>query len=485
MLFGSSRQRDPYDHNNDGYTEIGKLELKNMGFKGFYKPDNLKKITIEYHNSGEFRRGGNNLDLPPHKTEITEQTEHNINAGSIAFDAFSKNLHHRFNIYSSAQRIDRKSYYGAQQDLNAYGTTNDKMLVTGVQYTYTMDTLLFMPAVLTIGGEYSQNDLLDKMTGYNRTIRQETNTRSVFLQQEWKNKRISLLLGGRLDKHNLINAPIVSPRVNLRYAPKEWISARLSYSSGFRAPQAFDEDLHITAVGGNVALIQLDPDLTTEKSFSYSGSVDLYKTFRNTETNLLIELFYTTLDNVFVLEAIGEDPQGNIILERRNGSGAMVKGFTLEANIAPAKDIQIQCGFTLQKSEYKEVQQWSNNPNVPPHKKMLRSPDRYGYLTAYFGMIQDMNLSVSGIYTGSMLVQHFAGYIPEDSESETPDFLDLNIKLSYDFQLTGTTLQLHGGVQNIFNSFQSDFDRGPLRDAGYIYGPALPRTFFMGMMIKI
>ncbi|MDT8309441.1 MAG: TonB-dependent receptor [Bacteroidales bacterium] len=131
---------------------------------------------------------------------------------------------------------------------------------------------------------------------------------------------------------------------------------------------------------------------------------------------------------------------------------------------------------------YKTVEQQSQ---CTTPQKMLRSPDRYVYLTAYFGIIKDMNLSVSGIYTGSMLVQHFAGYIPEDSEIETPDFLDLNIKLSYDFQLTDTTLQLYEGVQNIFNSFQSDFDRCPLRDAGYIYGTALPHTFFMGMMIKI
>jgi len=43
------------------------------------------------------------------------------------------------------------------------------------------------------------------------------------------------------------------------------------------------------------------------------------------------------------------------------------------------------------------------------------------------------------------------------------------------------TLQLNGGIQNLFNSFQEDFDQGPLRDAGYMYGPSLPRTLFAGV----
>ena len=39
------------------------------------------------------------------------------------------------------------------------------------------------------------------------------------------------------------------------------------------------------------------------------------------------------------------------------------------------------------------------------------------------------------------------------------------------------------GVQNIFNSFQKDLDKGEFRDAGYFYGPTQPRTFFIGFKI--
>jgi outer membrane receptor for ferrienterochelin and colicins len=117
---------------------------------------------------------------------------------------------------------------------------------------------------------------------------------------------------------------------------------------------------------------------------------------------------------------------------------------------------------------------------------MFRSPDRYGYLTANYQVVKNLNISLSGTYTGSMLVQHFAGYVPEDTENKTPDFYDLNLKLSYDFKLNSSAkLQLNGGVQNILNSYQNDFDKGEFRDAGYIYGPALPRSISFGAKIII
>jgi len=44
-------------------------------------------------------------------------------------------------------------------------------------------------------------------------------------------------------------------------------------------------------------------------------------------------------------------------------------------------------------------------------------------------------------------------------------------------------MTLSTGVQNIFNSYQDDFQIGPLRDSDYVYGPAKPRTFFVGITL--
>ena len=83
-----------------------------------------------------------------------------------------------------------------------------------------------------------------------------------------------------------------------------------------------------------------------------------------------------------------------------------------------------------------------------------------------------------------MIVPHMAGYIKEDRMESTPQFYDLNLKLNYTFLLNHhLKLQLNGGVQNIFNSFQKDLGKGEFRDSGYFYGPTQPRTIFIGFKI--
>ncbi|MCS2890044.1 TonB-dependent receptor [Parabacteroides faecis] len=485
-IFGQNRHRSGYDHDNDGYTELPKLKNQTVGFRSYLKTSTYSKLTFEYHHMNEYRRGGNLLDRPPHEADIAEQLEHSIDGGGLKFDLFSSDYKQRFSVFTSAQNTDRDSYYGTGQDPNAYGKTTDLTFMVGTQYSYSFDQFLFMPSDLTAGLEYNYDHLKDEMIGYNRYTNQKVHIESLFLQNEWKNKRWSFLIGARMDKHNMIDNVVFSPRANVRFNPTEDINIRASYSSGFRAPQAFDEDMHISAVGGEIAMIRRAKDLKEEKSQSLSTSVDFYHRFKNgIQVNFLVEGFYTSLNDVFVLEEIGKDEQGNIIKERRNGSGAKVMGLTLEGKSVLSSWLSLQAGATFQRSRYNEPEKWSEDENVPTEKKMFRTPNTYGYFTATLTPLKHFTASLSGTYTGSMLVQHLAGYIPMDKAVKTPDFFDMNIKLAYDFHIyKDINLEVNAGVQNIFEAYQSDFDQGPNRDSAYIYGPATPRSYFAGIKIS-
>lgn len=485
-IFGQNRHRSAYDHDNDGFTELNKIHGQTVGFRSYLKTSDYAKLTFEYHHMEEFRRGGDNLDLPPHKAEIAEQTEHSINGGGVKFDYYSPNEKHKAVGYLSMQHIDRESYYGPGEfdPDKAYGHTDDLTWVVGGQYIYHADKCLFMPSDFTAGLEYSEDDLTDNMTGYNRLLKQKTNTAGLFAQNEWKNTKWGLLIGARVDKHNLIGHAIFSPRANLRFNPTQNINMRLSYSSGFRAPQAFDEDLHIENVGGNVALIELADDLREERSHSFNLSADIYHRFNDFQVNLLVEGFYNKLSDVFALTD-GEIVDGILHRIRYNASGAYVAGVTLEAKMAYTDKVQLQAGVTCQQSRYDQAEVW--NPQAPPTKKMLRSPDTYGYFVATYKPVKPLQLVLSGTYTGSMLVPHeyVPGYWETPSVVKTRDFLEMGFKVAYDFEIyRSVNLQLNAGVQNIFNAYQDDFDQGPNRDAGYIYGPATPRSYFAGIKIS-
>ena len=480
-VFGQSTAKDAWDANGDGFTELSTISGQTLGFRGYVKTGLYSKVTAEYHHLQEFRRGGDNLDMPPHEAMIAEQTDHGINTGGLKFDWFSKDQKHRMNAFASIQHIDRESYYGAGKDPNAYGRTKGLTWVGGAQYIYKADDCLFMPADLTVGLEYNEDYLRDNMSGYGRTTDQTVRIVSAYAQNEWKNSRWGILIGGRLDKHNLIDGLIFSPRANLRFNPSENLNLRASYSYGFRAPQAFDEDLHIDNVGGTVSMIRLAEDLTVEKSQSISVSADIYHSWGNWQGNLLVEGFYTDLDDVFALRELGFE-NGILIKERHNESGARVFGGNLEGKLAYKNILQVQLGVTAQSSKYKEARSWGEGVEATRH--MFRTPDFHGYMTASYNPVKALTLAVTGTYTGSMYVEHHAGMIAQNVTVKTPDFLDMGFKASYDFKIYKSfSMQVNAGIQNILNSFQKDFDSGADRDSGYMYGPTLPRTFFFGIKL--
>ncbi|MBE6297130.1 MAG: TonB-dependent receptor [Bacteroidales bacterium] len=480
------RNRNPYDHDGDGFSELGKININTFGLRTYYRPTHTSRLSLEYHTTNETRRGGNRFDFEPHESDITEQTKHIINSGGVAYDLGWNAYKNKLSLYASVQHIDRNSYYGAQRDPNAYGKTDDLTWVVGGTYTAQMRKCLFSPATFTGGLEYQENRLHDIMTGYKRDMKQSVRIASAFIQNEWDMRIFSLLVGARLDKHNLVDNPIFSPRVNLLFKPNRNFQARLTYSTGFRAPQAYDEDLHVTAVGGEGVQITLAENLKEERSNSFSGSLDWTTSLGHWQANLLLEGFYTDLKNVFILEDVGQNADGFAIKERRNGAGARVYGANIDAKIAHGKDVSLQVGFTLQRSRYKQAEVWTEVDGVEQTtKRMMRTPDYYGYFTLSATPLKRFDLSLSGTYTGSMIVPHYAGYIENDRMETTPDFFDLNFKAAYTFILHDhINLQVNAGVQNIFNSFQSDLDKGEFRDSGYFYGPTQPRTFFVGVKIS-
>lgn len=528
MVYGQHRLRDEFDIDGDGFTELPLLKNRSLGFRSFLKTSTYSRLTLEYRNIHEFRRGGDRLNLQPYESYITEQVEHYINSGSLSFDKYSSDQKSMLNLYAAASHTDRHSYYGAgnpfnknipsietdmpddqindindiiennQLRINSFSTTSELTYQVGGHYIYSFDNLWFMPADLTLGGEYLGSELEDQSGYRTESISQETHTVSGFLQNEWKTDMWSFLLGGRLDKHNLVDNAIFSPRLNLRYNPTENINFRLTYSEGFRAPQIFDENLHVDIAGGEQIIRVLSDNLNEEKSRSISGSVDLYHQINNNSIlNVLIEGFYTKLNNPFA-----EVRRGNEIFIDNAEYGAMVYGLNLESRVALSSMLDLQAGATFQRSVYEEERKWWE-PETPeeevldrvtPTKRMMRTPDSYAYFVATYTPTERFSASLSGNYTGSMLVPHDAGFGVEGVDrfskvnitKESPSFFELNTKVAYVINLySDTQLELNAGIQNIFNSFQSDFDTGAGRANNYIYGPGMPRTFFVGTKIML
>jgi outer membrane receptor for ferrienterochelin and colicins len=61
----------------------------------------------------------------------------------------------------------------------------------------------------------------------------------------------------------------------------------------------------------------------------------------------------------------------------------------------------------------------------------------------------------------------------------------MGFNFRYDVRLNGSHAEIFGGMKNLFNSYQKDFDEGLDRDPGFIYGPLAPRSIYIGIRMGV
>lgn len=540
-LYASTRNRNPYDSNNDGFSEIVKLKNTIFGFNFFHKPTSKNIITIDGYRISEFRRGGNKMELLPHEADITEQLKHEIIASTISYNHFLRNNKDKLSLFGSIQYVDRDSYYGAMQDPNAYGVTKNLTSSVGVNYVLNIDKLLFAPSTTIFGISNDNDNIKDNKLGTLNNqntliIDQYINTTGLFIQHDWKANKLNLSLGVRYDyyfiKDNNVDNNVVNndvdnnvdnynidkldsnlsngvfiPRLNVMYKILNNLKFRIGYAKGYRAPQIFNEDLHVELVNAHRVKTINSINLKQESSHAFTASLDYDFTLFNTTNDLLIEGFYTLLKDPFASVFYElEDGSGDFAYLRVNAEdGAYVGGVNLEYNSYVSKMFNYKLGFTLQQSKYQKPQQWGDCEEHTTNN-FLRTPSRYGFAVFSFNFIKNLNVDLSFNYTGPMLVPHFGVDIEDfDDPTEialveqailngdiiqgeelvkTKDILVVDLLTSYKFNLTKEIgLELYFGVKNIFNQTQKDFDKGIFRDASYIYGPLNFRTINIGVKI--
>ncbi len=475
FLFGQRRQRNPYDRNGDGFSELGILRSNSFGGQFYYEPDEDHELSIETHILSEERRGGDQItSTQPHQANLAEAiATKRVGAGINYTQKVSPRTD--YTLYTSLAYTTRHSYYGSGQDPNAYGSTLNPLYMGGGQLNYRPNT----NHTLTMGMEFKSDALKDEILAYKRITDVTYKTFGMFAQEDWQiNPRFNTVLGLRMDKHSEIDNPIFSPRANLLFKASEFMSLRGSFSTGYRPPVVFDEDLHVTQVGGEGMIIRNADNLKEEKSYSFSAGLEYSRAFDGTELFFTAGGFYTMLDHVFFVNFIGQEGS-SLIHERINSGGAKVYGAEFEATLALRERVTLGTGWTFQKSLFGEVQDISEDESVRIlTDELLRSPDIYGYLSADIELAPgNVDLDLSLDITGPMHVLNAESNAYRD---KTPWFGVFDTRLTF---AVGNNDHLkcfiHG--HNLFDSYQDDLDVGVNRDAGYVYGPQRPRSIYTGI----
>lgn len=496
-FFFNNRSRQAYDINGDNYSELPELKNNSFGANLFYLPTDNQKLSISLSSLYEYRYGGEMVEGPAHLAKQSEERTHNVLMGSADYQIYFNNDNNSLSIYYGGQKTDRGHYTGImpddEQELNdflaapPYGISDVETHQGGVQFNNKFDDFFGGKATLTVGSEYMYDDVYDEIESFNYLIDQTTTDLGAFAQHDWDiMQELNLLTGVRYDKHNLVDYGIFSPRLSLLYKPMENTQFRLGWGTGFRAPQAFDTDLHIAFAGGGVSRISLSDELKEERSNSYTASVNYDKATEHYIAGFTLEGFYTQLNDAFYLFPLGQDEFGERF-EKRNGSGAVVQGITIEGRANLDYIFEVEAGFTLQSSMFNDARETIEG--LPAIREFLRAPDNYGYATLSYNPSKLWNISSNITYTGPMIIAHFGGEGTGQEIDEyftSPEFYDIGVRVGHTFEFseTNTGLELFGGIKNILNSYQEKFDISKNRDSNFIYGPGLPRTLYVGLRLK-
>ncbi len=508
-LYGQWNDSKAVDLNDDGFSDITRKEFETFGMKTWAYPVEDGRLSIDYGYTSEVRRGGDRMDLLPHESQITEQLEHAWDRGGVRWEhSLSDSVTYQIGL--SVSNIARDSYYGGVGDVALPGQSgydeaeyNQALEDSRKLYGFTESKRLYLESLfnhdlgdhyLTWGVQQQSDTVFDeKRDDSGRSLRSDgTLARvkgedpiaddtfdlfSILVQDEWSPSARWTVIGGlRADQHSEIDDWIYSPRFAVRHTLNAEWTLRSSVSTGFRAPEVFDEDFHIEILDDPTRTRNAS-GLKEEKSVSTAAGFIWTPQWARNRVQADVELYQSRLSDTFnVSDIVRSDPNGNAFKLRENSGKARVQG--IEANLLYrfTDRIKAEIGMSYNDARFGEAQEVL--PGVF-EKRFLETPRLTGVGQLAYENAELFDVFLGVVYTGPMIaVEEIGGRVNE----ATTDFYVVDLTVAKHFSIGGESgmhLDLLAGVRNLFDERQPDLSSGPNRDTTYFYGPRYPKSFII------
>jgi outer membrane receptor for ferrienterochelin and colicins len=258
----------------------------------------------------------------------------------------------------------------------------------------------------------------------------------VFVQDELTiHKKLTTLIGIRYD-HNNAHGNIFTPRLSFKYKPNNNHTFRLSGGNGYRIVNLFTED-HAALTGARQVVIteKLKPEQSWNMNLNYVTQINHKKGFIGID----MSGFYTYFTNKIVGD-FNSDPN-KIIYDNLKGY-AISKGLNLNLDFAFTNGLKLTLGGTWM--DVFQVEKDSAGKDLKVNQQFapkFSSTFALSYTISKIGLSFDL--------TGNVKSPMYLPILPNDFRPEqSPWFCLMNLQLT---KKIGKTIELYGGVKNIFN----------------------------------
>lgn len=303
-------------------------------------------------------------------------------------------------------------------------------------------------------------------------------TPGIFVQDEWKLAKSTVLLSGiRFDLHKE-HGLIISPRINFKQMLGKFTSIRLNLGTGFRRVNLFTED-HAALTGSREVIIA--NELKPESSYNVNLNLNHIFIMGESTGTVDLDMFYTYFTNKIVPD-YETDPR-YIIYDNLSGYG-ITRGISLSLNNSFIFPLNYSLGITIQ-----DVYEIDNSVSDGSSNKTVQlfAPVFTGTFVASYNY-RPWQLSID--YTGKVVgPQHLPTYEPPYQRLENSPWYSIhNVQVN---KKMGNKINVYVALKNIFNWTQDSpliapqDPFGPNFDTSYAWGPLQPRRILIGVKLQL
>lgn len=353
-LYTSANRQQPYDPNNDHFSDIPKVRSLTVNPRFYYYPNDSTSLWLGVNTAIENRIGGDveAIEEGPYADhQFTEENRSQRFSTQLRYDQALAS-ESQLTVKNSVSFFDREvivpdfSFQG--QQWSSY---------TEASYSRENEQLQWIAGVNLLTDKFTEGNTNDHPARDYENV-----TLGAFAQNTWNMSRYAALESGLRTDYNTDYGTFVLPRVSLLLKASQKLSGRIGGGMGYALPTIFTEQAEALTFQ-NILPIRQE---TVKAETSLGGNFDInYETLLTDELSFSINqmFYYTRLNDALILTEEG----GSGLRSFRNADGPVVsQGF--ETNVKLGwHDLKLflQYAYIDARLRYKEVNQ--RKPLTPRH----------------------------------------------------------------------------------------------------------------------
>lgn len=313
---------------------------------------------------------------------------------------------------------------------------------------------------------------------YQERFRDSTYTRreniwGAFGEYTYAGKKLSIVLGNRLDRHNLFGW-IYTPRLHSKYNFNENTLVRFSAGRGFRMPNPIAENWGFLV---NNRTIIVETPLRPEISWNYGMGFQKDFMLLAKQATLSIDFFRTHFQNQLIVDMDRNATE----LHFTNLQGqSFANSFQTELSLSPLAGLDVKMAYKFYDVQTTLAGRLQERPFVSKHRFFINA----SYETRRSGLQFDATLKWNG--KQRLPISH--NPLEQGETQYSPAFATLNAQISKKFS---QKFDAYIGGENITNVRQlnpiisADNPQSIHFDASMIWGPIVGVMIYSGIRVKL